>query len=130
MKTLIVDDEPVSRMFLERIMSEFGECVAVSSGAEAIAAFKNAWDLWAPFGLIMLDITMPIMDGTEILFVIRQIEIAKHVPPENRVKIIMTTARSDKSTVATSIQAGCDGYLLKPIDWETINREMKKFCRA
>jgi two-component system, chemotaxis family, chemotaxis protein CheY len=129
MKILIVDDDSVSRMFLERIMNDFGECVAVGSGAEAIAAFKNAWDQWSPFTLIMLDVSMPVMDGTEILFVIRQIEIAKNVPPDNRVKIIMATSRSDKSTVATSIQAGCNGYILKPFERDVIHKEMKKLCK-
>jgi two-component system, chemotaxis family, chemotaxis protein CheY len=126
MKILIVDDESVSRKKLERIMMSFGECMAVSSGAEAIKAFKDAWDQWAPFALITLDVSMPEMDGTETLFMIRQMESSKNVPDENRVKIIMVTARYDKSTIATSIQAGCNGYIIKPFDFETVSKEMKK----
>ena len=129
MRTLIVDDDPISRMLLEKIMASFGECVAVSNGAEAISAFKSAWDRWTPFTLLMLDISMPVMEGTEALFVIRQLEIAKNVPAENRIKIIMVTARSDKSTVATSIQAGCDGYIIKPFDWEIIKKTLTKIWR-
>jgi two-component system, chemotaxis family, chemotaxis protein CheY len=126
MRILVVDDDPISCMFLENIMSSFGDCEAVSSGADAISAFKNAWDQWAPFKLIMLDISMPVMDGTETLFAIRQTEIAKNVPAEDRVKIVMVTARSDKSTVTTSVQAGCDGYVIKPFDWEIIKNMMDK----
>ncbi len=126
MKTLIVDDETVCRKKMEHIMKNFGECQSAADGEEAIEAFKKAWEEWSPFSLIMLDISMPVMDGTETLFQIRQMESQKNVPAENRVKIVMTTARSDRSTVCTSIQAGCDGYVVKPFDKEKINEALAK----
>jgi two-component system chemotaxis response regulator CheY len=130
MKTLIVDDEIVCRRKMEFIMKNFGDCHAVAAGEEAISAFKKAWEDWSPFSLIMLDVSMPGKDGTETLFEIRQMEQEKNVPPDHRVKVIMTTARSDKSTVCSSIQAGCDGYIIKPFDRDKIQEELSKLWKA
>ena len=59
MRILIADDDLVSRAKLQKIMSTFGACTAVTSGYEAIDAFKSAWDAWVPFDLIALDVLMP-----------------------------------------------------------------------
>lgn len=128
MKILVADDEIVSRRKMERIMKNFGECVAVASGVEALAAFKEAWDHWAPFTLITLDISMPEMDGTETLLKLRDMEVSNQVPTENRAKVMMVTARSDISTVVTSIQAGCDDYIVKPFDADTVSKKLTKLC--
>jgi len=127
MKILVVDDEPVSRKKMERIVKEAGECVAVASGAEALDAFTDAWNHWSPFGIITLDVSMPGMDGTETLLRIRDLEVANKVPTENRAKVIMVTARADMSTVVTAIQAGCDDYIVKPFDHETVHEKLAKF---
>jgi CheY-like chemotaxis protein len=129
MKTLIVDDEIVCRRKMEFIMKNFGDCLAVETGEQAVTAFAKAWEDWSPFTLIMLDVSMPGMDGTETLYQIRHMETQKNVSPDHRVRVIMTTARSDKSTVCTSIQAGCDGYILKPFDQEKVREELAKLWR-
>ena len=59
MRILIAEDDVVSRTKLQKIMSTFGECVPVTSGHEAIDAFKSAWAAWTPFDLIALDVLMP-----------------------------------------------------------------------
>jgi two-component system chemotaxis response regulator CheY len=125
-KTLVVDDELVSRKKLQKIMEGLGECEAVESGTAAIAAFKKAWESWAPFDLITLDIAMPEMVGTEVLYTIREIEKEKNIPKEKQVKILMVTVLSDKDTVITSIQAECDDYIVKPFDRETIIEKIEK----
>lgn len=130
MKILVVDDESVSRRKMERILRDFGECVAVASGAEALIAFEDAWDHWKPFGLITLDVAMPGLDGPETLARIRRMELDAGVSAENRAKVIMVTSRSDLNTVLTSIQAGCDDYIIKPFDPETVSRKLMKFSKA
>lgn len=120
MKTLIVDDDYVVRKKLGTIMQSVGPCEMVDTGAAAVEAFKKAWEHWAPFDLITLDVGMPDMDGTEILYNIREMENTKNVPDDKKVKVFMVSGYSDKDTVITSIQAGCDDYIKKPFNKDII----------
>jgi CheY-like chemotaxis protein len=126
MRILVVDDEIASRRKLETIMREFGQCVAVETGTQALAAFKEAWELWRPFDVITLDVSMPGMDGTEVLNQIREMEKTKRVEKDKTATVFMVTAQSNKDTVVTSLQAGCDDYIKKPFKKEMILDKLKK----
>ena len=115
MKILVVDDDIVSRKMMKKIMAPLGECELVESGKEAIEAFKKASENLAPFDLMTLDIAMPEVDGTAVLYTIREIEREKNIPKEKQIKMLMVTSRSDKDTIITCIQAACDDYIIKPI---------------
>ena len=125
MKILVVDDELVSRKKLQKIMDNLGICKAVDRGSAAIAAFKKAWENWAPFDLITLDIVMPEMDGKEVLYEIREIERKRKLPKGKQVKIMMVTSHSDKENVIACIQAGCDDYIVKPFDREAVIKKLR-----
>ena len=127
MKTLVVEDEVFSRMKLQKIMEGFCECEAVDNGQAAVDAYKSAWEGSAPYDLITLDISMPDMDGTKVLHTIRELEKERNIPKEKRVKILMMTASSDEETVIACIQAGCDDYIVKPINRETISKKLEQF---
>ena len=116
MKILVVDDELVNRKKMEKILESFGECVAVDSGEAALKAIETALEKKEPFDLVTLDVSMPKMEGTEVLYEIRSIEKKRNILKENRVKVIMVTSQSDKDTVITCMQAGCDSYIVKPFD--------------
>ncbi|MEI7637834.1 MAG: HDOD domain-containing protein [Syntrophus sp. (in: bacteria)] len=116
MKILVVDDELVNRKKMEKILASLGECVAVDCGEEALKAVETAIEKGEPFDLVTLDVLMPKMEGTEVLYEIRNIEKQRNIPKENRVKVIMVTSQSDKDTVITCMQAGCDSYIVKPFD--------------
>jgi CheY-like chemotaxis protein len=123
---LIVDDELVSRRKMEVIMKSFGTCETADTGEAAMAAFCGAWEHWCPFDLITLDVSMPGMDGTEVLRNIREKERAKGVPASRRVKIVMVTGRLDKITILNCMQAGCDGYVSKPFDGYKVRQQVIK----
>jgi two-component system chemotaxis response regulator CheY len=124
MRVLVVDDELVSRKKMEIIMRNFGECVAVDSGEAALKAFGDAIVNGAPFDLITLDVSMPEIDGTEVLFEIRKIEKKSNLPRKRWSKIIMVTAQSDKETVMLCIQVGCDSYISKPFDRDIVAKKL------
>ena len=129
MRILVVDDEFVSRKKMQKIMDSFGdfdECESVQSGSAAITAFKKALGNGMPFDLITLDIAMPEMDGTEVLYNIREIEKQKKVPKEKQVRILMVTSHSDKDTIITSIQAGCNDYIVKPFERKILIKKLEK----
>ena len=126
MKILVVDDEPVSRKKMEVIMQNFGFCDSARSGEEAINLFVIALASNRPFDVIALDISMPDMDGLGVLLKIREIEKNENVAFENRVKVIMVTSKSDKESVLSSMNGGCNEYIIKPFNWKIIFNKLIK----
>lgn len=126
MKILIIDDELVSRKKMVKIMESYGKITEVETGSMALAQFMKAVDRHIPFDLITLDIGMPYMDGTEVLYKIRDVENKKNIPDEERVKVIMVTAQSDKDSIITCLQAGCNDYVVKPFNAEIVRAKLEK----
>ncbi|MFH1135861.1 MAG: response regulator [Pseudomonadota bacterium] len=126
MKALIVDDEYVSRKKLEKILEPYAACVSVENGPAALEQFDRAWARREPFDVICLDISMPGMDGDEVLFEIREREKNLEAARRKPAKIMMVTAHSDKDTIITAIQAGCNDYLVKPYDRQSVLAKFQK----
>ncbi|MEI6107085.1 MAG: response regulator [Opitutae bacterium] len=107
MKILIVEDEPVSREVLRKILSSREDC--------QISIAQNGDEAWAllddpnrAFDVVFLDITMPEPDGLEVLRRIRQSPLLQSV------YVVMCTATSDRATVTKVIQLGAQSYVVKP----------------
>ncbi len=73
MKTLIVDDDFVSRLVLQNVLMAYGEAHIAVNGKEAVEVFTVALRLGSPYDVICLDIMMPEMDGQDVLRSIRRI---------------------------------------------------------
>jgi two-component system chemotaxis response regulator CheY len=114
MKSLIVEDDFVGRLLLQRYLAPFGPCHVAVNGQEAIVAYGQSIQDKEPYDLICLDIMMPGIDGHEVLKHIRTCEDAIE-SPKISVKIIMTTAMADKANVFKAFRSQCDAYLPKPI---------------
>jgi HD-like signal output (HDOD) protein/CheY-like chemotaxis protein len=126
MRILIVDDEMVSRTKLELIMENFGDCRTADHGEDALTAFYEAHGNEDPFGLIMLDINLPGMDGIQLLSAIRDAEKELEIERSRRAKILMTTSYRDKDRIVASVQSGCDDYIGKPFDPDLIRQKLDK----
>ncbi len=124
MRIMVVDDELVSRKKMEKILRDFGKVEAVENGENAVDVFRKVSDTEEQFDLITLDIEMPGIDGTETLFEIREIENEKKVPKDKQVKVLMVTSHSHKDYIITSIQAGCNDYVVKPFTKNTVLRKL------
>ncbi|MCP3873403.1 MAG: HDOD domain-containing protein [Desulfobacteraceae bacterium] len=127
MKFLVVDDELVSRSILEKKLKSFGECTSVDGGQKAIKLFDKSIKTKKPFHLITLDVSMPKIDGKQLLGMIRQKEKAKKIPKKDRVKIIMVTSRINISTIRECIGLGCNGYISKPVSKIQLVENLAKF---
>ncbi|MDH8678843.1 response regulator [Fusibacter bizertensis] len=125
-KILIVEDDMVSRKFLNKFLKQYGECDMVVDGLEAIDAYLLSIEDEAPYDLICLDIMMPKIDGVKVLKAIRDLENENNMSSESRAKIIMTTALGDAQIVKTAFDFGCDAYASKPIDIEKFKEVLEK----
>ena len=103
MKVLIVDDEPLARDRLKRMLSSIGECRVVGEACNGEQALSMAGEI-SP-DLVFMDVRMPGMDGLAAAQYLAEIE-----PPP---AVIFCTAYDDYAVEAFSSQA--IGYLLKPI---------------
>jgi two-component system, chemotaxis family, chemotaxis protein CheY len=126
LKTLIAEDDFINRLILQKILSQYGESHVAVSGKEAIFAFKYALHIKAPYDLICMDILMPEMSGLDALKEIREIERDSKINPAQHVKVMMVTSVSDMHSVTKAYNELCDAYLVKPIDLEKFQQELKK----
>lgn len=126
MKILIAEDDLVSRNFLSKFLEKYGECDLVVDGLETLDAFLMALKEKEPYHLICLDIMMPKVDGVKTLKAIRDLEKQYGIVPENRVKIIMTTALAEAQIVRTAFDYGCEAYAAKPIDTKKLIEVIEK----
>lgn len=125
MKSLIVEDDPVTGRLLYRFLSPLGHCDVAENGVEALEAFREAVRQKSPYQLICLDIMLPKMSGHEILMRIRDFETKRGIPSEERVKVLMTTSCADRGNVVRAIRGSCQGYLIKPIEKERLMKELQ-----
>lgn len=126
MRILIVEDDSVSRRFLQKFLSQYGECDVVVDGMEALDAFLYSLRENTPYRLICLDIMMPRIDGIKVLKTIRELEIQKGILPKDRSKVIMTTALNEAELVRAAFELGCEGFAAKPLDTQKLAEVMKK----
>ncbi len=126
MKILIIDDDSISRKILNAKLNKLGECTSVDGGREAIALYNKSLKEKEPFELLILDISMPHVNGLEVLKIIRGKEIKQKIPKAKRVKIIMVTSRMNKLTIKNCIQNGCNGYITKPVNSFLLFQNIKK----
>jgi CheY-like chemotaxis protein len=103
---LIVDDLEVNRELLARRVSRQGHAVGhAANGREALAALREA-----PWDLVLLDITMPELDGYQTLQAIKADAALAGLP------VIMVSAVEETDSVVRCIELGADDYLTKPFN--------------
>ena len=115
-RILIVEDDMVSRKFLSKYLSRYGDCDLVVDGLEAIDAYLLAMKVGLAYDLICLDVMMPKIDGIRVLKTIRDLERQHQVPEMEASKIIMTTVLGETEIVKSAVDYGCNAYASKPID--------------
>jgi two-component system response regulator PhoP len=117
-RVLIIEDEPrLGENIAQSLRESAGYAVDVATdGREGLfLAESNAYDL------VLLDLMLPHMDGTQLLTRIRQ--AGQHTP------VLVVTARDDKESVVALLNAGADDYLTKPFDLGELLARSKALIR-
>ncbi|MGB0679767.1 MAG: response regulator [Polyangiales bacterium] len=126
MQSLVVEDEFTTRMILQRFLSDFGTCDVATTGREAVLAFESALTQNSPYDLVCLDIQLPELDGQDVLKKMRSLEHAQATSPGEGVKVIMVTGVRDPKSIVGAFRSGCESYLVKPIERDTLLAELQK----
>lgn len=117
LKILTVDDSKTIRMIVKKAFRPY-DCAMfeAENGIEGLAkANKEKPDL------IVLDITMPVMNGTEMLEKLKNEDALKDIP------VIMLTAESGKDNVMQIVKMGVNDYMVKPFKGEQLIERVEKF---
>jgi CheY-like chemotaxis protein len=116
-KILIVDDKPdILRLAVLRLKNLGYDIVTAVDGSKAYDIIQNE-----ELDLILLDLIMPLMYGTEICKRVKNDENLKHIP------IILFTAHSDIMTAEKAKNFGADGYITKPFEPEELVIKIEEF---
>lgn len=114
---LYVEDNPDNRTLVRRILlSEDYGLLEAKNAAQALEVLKETRP-----DLILMDINMPDMDGYTLTSTI------KTMPGFERVPIIALTANVMRGDKEKTLEAGCDGYIQKPLDIDQLLREVARF---
>lgn len=117
MKILLVDDVTQMRIKTKILLNTLGfeDINESANGVQALEEMQRT----GPYDLVFMDWNMPVKTGPETVVEIRS------NPLYNDVKIVMLTSQGKKEEVLSSIAAGADSYLIKPITATTLEKCIK-----
>jgi CheY-like chemotaxis protein len=117
---LIVDDNPENLKLILMVLASGGyELVTAADALQALRAIEQRIP-----DLILLDLQLPGMDGLELTRRLRARAETQDIP------IVAVTAYAMKGDEAKARDAGCDGYLVKPIDKRLLRETVKRYLEA
>jgi len=119
-KILVVDDNQDSRELVVKVLKNKGYVmVEAVDGEEAVEkAVAEKPDL------ILLDISIPKLNGYEVTRVLKSREESKDIP------VVALTAHAMKGDRAKALEVGCEGYITKPINVRELPAQVKSFIRG
>jgi two-component system, chemotaxis family, chemotaxis protein CheY len=116
---LIVDDSPVMRVFLRKVVQltglPVGEYCEAADGEAALNVLHERW-----MDLVLTDINMPHMNGEEFVRRLERDEMLRDIP------VIVVSTDSSRERVDRLIKLGVRGYISKPFLPETLRDEVEK----
>lgn len=116
---LYVEDNPENRLLIRRILTVEGYTVAeAENAAQALDFVKDQTP-----DLILMDINMPDMDGYTLTAQMKTFPHLYDIP------IVALTANVMRGDRERTLAAGCDGYIQKPIDVDTLPEQISRYIK-
>ncbi len=124
LKILAGEDNAVNQAVLAAFLKERGHAVQFADdGLAVVEAFKNG-----EFDLVLMDISMPVLDGTEALRQIRFLE--RESGAAAPIPVIAVSAHAMEQHVDECLSLGFDGYVTKPLRSATLHSEIERVLSA
>lgn len=120
-RVMCVEDDPDIRMILEFSLGQMGGFAvkACESGEDAL----NCVELFAP-DIVLLDVMMPKMSGTETLLRLRDMDCMRGIP------VVFVTAKAMPDEVEALMAFGASGIIVKPFDPVTLSQEVRSYWES
>jgi len=117
LKVLVVDDMMSIRNIVKRALLEIGykDIHDALNGEDALEKLKSGG-----FGLVLLDWNMPVMNGIELLRIIRADSALQTLP------VLMITAEAKMENIMEAVQAGVSDYVVKPFSAQALQEKLEK----
>jgi two-component system cell cycle response regulator DivK len=115
-KILIVEDNTFNLDLLVQLLEDDYQLVTTDNGATGVEIAQQERP-----DLILMDMSLPVMDGWEATRRLKADGSVKHIP------IIALTAHAMSSDEKKALDAGCDGYLAKPLDEDLLFDKLDQF---
>lgn len=120
MKVLVIEDEPTSLKLEHIVMASAGYNVTTGESAEeALRMIKKDKP-----SVILVDLKLPGMDGLELARRLRTDKETKDIV------IVAVTGRPSQFSKQMALDAGCDAYIIKPINTRTITADVTKLVET
>ena len=114
---LYVEDNPDNRSLIRRVLeSEDYSVVEAINAKQALEKLEEG-----NIDLVLMDINMPDMDGYTLTAKIKAVQRFSKIP------IVAVTANVMRGDREKSLEAGCDGYIQKPIDIDTLSQQIERY---
>lgn len=117
---LVIEDNPVNMKLVRTVLQIGGHQVIEAMDAETGIQMTN--ELMPD--LILMDIQLPGMDGLEATRVLKKSDDTRHIP------VVALTSYAMHGDEKKAQEAGCDGYICKPIDTRTFLGVLEKFLSS
>jgi len=118
-RILYIEDNPDNMILVQRVLMVEGyEVLEASNGIEGVARAKEILP-----DIVITDINLPDIDGYEITHRLKTHDATAHIP------VVAMTANVMKKDRENVEQAGCDGYISKPIDIDELPQQIENFLK-
>ena len=121
-RILVVEDNLELQTFLTQVLSDY-KCDVADNGQQALQMITEAQQEGSPYHLILTDLAMPVMDGTELIHQLRSSD------QWARLRIVVLSARDQQIDKLNLLRSGVDDFITKPFSPEELRLRLNNLLQ-